>query len=79
MEELIQTLQEICIEHSVMRQMLREDRQISRVRELCRLKHYRDAVQTRFRETLGSSLHNLPDEIDTARLLAALETTNLGE
>jgi len=79
MEELIRLLQEICIEHLVMRRLLREDKQISRVRELCRSKHYRDVVQTQFRETLGNNLGTLPDSIDTADLLAVLQTTNLGE
>jgi len=79
MEELIRLLQEICIEHLVMRRLLLEDKQISRVRELCRLKHYRDVVQTQFRETLGSNLGTLPDSIGAADLLAALQTTNLGE
>lgn len=78
MEELIRTLQEICIEHFVMRQMLAEENQLPRARQLCRQRHYRDVVQSRFRETLGSNLDNLPDEIGTAHLLAALETTHLG-
>ena len=78
MEELIQTLQEICVEHLVMRRILQEDSQITNVRERCQLKHYRDAVRDHFREKLGSNLDSLPNEIDTGRLIAALETTNLG-
>lgn len=75
MEELIRTIEVICIEHYVMRSLLAEDKQISRVKELCRLKHYRDAVQSRFREMLGSNLDT--DEIGSAQLLAALSTTTL--
>ena len=78
MEELIRVLEAICIEHLVMRRLLTEDKQISRVRELCRQPYYSDAVHSRFCETLGSNLNNLPNEITTAQLLAALDTTNLG-
>ncbi len=78
MEELVRTLQDICVEHLVMRRLLAEDKQISHVRKLCQLAHYRDVVQTRFRETLGNNLDRLPEEITAAQLLAALSTTNLG-
>lgn len=78
MEELIRTLEEICIEHLVMRTLLAEDKQITNVRQRCQLKHYRDAVHNQFREKIGNSLDSSPDELGTAQLLAALETTNLG-
>ena len=78
MEELVRTLQDICVEHLVMRRLLAEDKQISHVRNSCQLAHYRDVVQTRFRETLGNNLDRLPEEITAAQLLAALSTTNLG-
>jgi hypothetical protein len=78
MEGLIHTLLEICIEHRVMRILLREDKQIGCVRELCRSEHIRDAVLSQFREKIGSNLDTLPNEIGTAQLLSALETTNLG-
>lgn len=77
MEELIRTLERICVEHLVMRRILHEDKQLTNVQERCRLARYRDAVQSQFREKIGSNLDNLPDEIGTAQLLAALEKTNL--
>lgn len=79
MEELIHTLEAICLEHLVMRRILKEDNQIGRVRELCRLKHYRDAAQAPFREMLEKTQAEAPNEITAAQLLEALSTTNLGE
>jgi len=79
MEELRNTLEGICLEHLVMRRMLREDRQLARVRELCQLDSFRDAVRTQFDATFGTNLGHRPNVIAPVQLLAALSTTNLAD
>src|SRR6202012_4924030 len=69
MEELLRTLEAICLEHLVMRRMLRQDKQIARVQELCRLPAYRDDVRSQFHATFGTNLESLPNEITAAQLL----------
>ena len=79
MEELRNTLEGICLEHLVMRRMLREDRQLARVRELCQLDSFRDAVRTQFDATFGTNLGHRTNVIAPVQLLAALSTTNLAD
>ena len=79
MEEMIQTLEGICLEHLVMRRLLREDNQLSQVRKLCDSDSFRDVVRNQFRATFGTNLGHHPSVISPEQVLSALRTTNLAD